>query len=80
LKETVREKYNHKFISACVFSLLGGLIYVHEWNNLQYASSAAFLLAVYSNYLSAAKAQLNCPEGQIQPRELLNFVKSQVSI
>ncbi|KAK2381403.1 cellulase [Trifolium repens] len=55
----------------------GGLIYVHEWNNLQYASSAAFLLAVYSNYLSAAKAQLNCPEGQIQPQELLNFVKSQ---
>lgn len=55
----------------------GGLIYVHEWNNMQYASSAAFLLAVYSNYLSAAKAQLNCPEGQIQPQELLNFVKSQ---
>lgn len=55
----------------------GGLLYVREWNNMQYVSSAAFLLAVYSNYLSATKAQLNCPDGQIQPQELLNFVKSQ---
>ncbi|XP_057445233.1 endoglucanase 5 [Lotus japonicus] len=55
----------------------GGLVYVHDWNNLQYASSAAFLLAVYSNYLNAAKSQLNCPEGQIQPQELLSFAKSQ---
>ncbi|KAJ1427633.1 Six-hairpin glycosidase superfamily [Sesbania bispinosa] len=55
----------------------GGLVYVHDWNNMPYASSAAFLLAVYSNYLYAAKANLNCPEGQIQPQELLNFAKSQ---
>lgn len=53
---------------------------MHDWNNLQYASSAAFLLAVYSNYLNAAKSQLNCPEGQIQPQELLSFAKSQVCI
>ncbi|KAL9296287.1 hypothetical protein ACSQ67_022183 [Phaseolus vulgaris] len=55
----------------------GGLLYVREWNNLQYVSSATFLLAVYSNYLSATKANLNCPDGQTQPQELLNFVKSQ---
>ncbi|KAK7264116.1 hypothetical protein RJT34_31720 [Clitoria ternatea] len=55
----------------------GGLLYVHEWNNMQYVSSAAFLLAVYSNYLSASKAQLNCPDGQIQPQEVLNFAKAQ---
>lgn len=53
---------------------------MYEWNNLQYVSSAAFLSVVYSNYLSAAKAQLNCPDGQVQPQELLNFAKSQVSI
>jgi len=46
---------------------------------MQYVSSATFLLAVYSNYLSATKANLNCPDGQTQPQELLNFVKSQVS-
>jgi len=28
---------------------------------MKYASFAAFLLAVYSNYLSAAKAHPNCP-------------------
>ncbi|KAL4281486.1 hypothetical protein GQ457_03G005770 [Hibiscus cannabinus] len=55
----------------------GGLIYVRDWNNLQYASAASFLLAVYSDYLSAANAKLNCPDGQIQPQEVLHFAKSQ---
>lgn len=55
----------------------GGLMYVREWNNLQYASSAAFLLAVYSDSLSAANAKLTCPEGQIPPQALLDFARSQ---
>ncbi|KAL8465302.1 hypothetical protein ACS0TY_034707 [Phlomoides rotata] len=33
----------------------GGLLYLHEWNNLQYTASAAFLLVVYSDYLAKAK-------------------------
>lgn len=55
-------------------------MYVREWNNMQYASAAAFLTAVYSDYLSAANAKLTCPDGQIQPLELFNFAKSQVCI
>ncbi|XP_077219615.1 glycosyl hydrolase 9C1 [Tasmannia lanceolata] len=55
----------------------GGLLYVDEWNNMQYVSSSSFLLAVYSGYLSAANSQLNCPEAQIQPLELLKFAQSQ---
>ncbi|KAJ0959192.1 putative cellulase [Helianthus annuus] len=55
----------------------GGLLYLHEWNNMQYAASAAFLLAVYSDYLSAAKSVLKCPDADVQPRELLMFAKSQ---
>ncbi|XWS68489.1 hypothetical protein CRYUN_Cryun04dG0095000 [Craigia yunnanensis] len=55
----------------------GGLMYVREWNNMQYASAAAFLLAVYSDYLSAANAKLTCPDGQIQAHDVLNFAKSQ---
>lgn len=51
---------------------------MHQWNNMQYVSSAAFLLAVYSDYLSAANAELNCPNGIVQPQELLNFSGSQV--
>lgn len=53
-------------------------MYLHEWNNMQYVSSAAFLLAVYSDYLSAENAVLKCPDAQVQPYELLNFAKSQV--
>ncbi|KAK9025363.1 hypothetical protein V6N11_038232 [Hibiscus sabdariffa] len=55
----------------------GGLMYVHEWNNMQYASAASFLLAVYSDSLSAANSELTCPDGQVQPREILDFVRSQ---
>nr|GEV38072.1 endoglucanase 5 [Tanacetum cinerariifolium] len=55
----------------------GGLLYLHEWNNMQYSASAAFLLAVYSDYLSAAKLVLKCPDATVQPQELLGFAKSQ---
>ncbi|KAK2998376.1 hypothetical protein RJ639_023137 [Escallonia herrerae] len=47
----------------------GGLLYLHEWNNLQYVTSAAFLHAVYSDYLSTAKAVLKCPDAQLQPQD-----------
>ncbi|KAK3003370.1 hypothetical protein RJ639_018293 [Escallonia herrerae] len=55
----------------------GGLLYLHEWNNLQYVTSAAFLHAVYSDYLSIAKAVLKCPDAQLQPQDVLKFAKSQ---
>ena len=45
-----------KHLSAYI-SIPGGLMYVREWNNMQYASTAAFLLAVYSDYISAANAK-----------------------
>ncbi|XP_042512490.1 endoglucanase 5 [Macadamia integrifolia] len=55
----------------------GGLVHLHQWNNMQYASSAAFLLAVYSDYLSVTNAVLSCPGGQVQPEALLKFSQSQ---
>lgn len=70
-----RDSCLHKIESL---NLTGGLIYVREWNNMQYVSSAAFLLAVYSDYLSKAHSSLLCPDAQTQPRDLLNFAKSQV--
>ncbi|GKB67862.1 endoglucanase 5 [Tanacetum coccineum] len=42
--------------------------YSHEWNKKQYATSSAFLLAVYSDYLSAAQLVLKCPDGTVQPK------------
>uniref|UniRef100_A0A7N0ZXN9 Endoglucanase n=1 Tax=Kalanchoe fedtschenkoi TaxID=63787 RepID=A0A7N0ZXN9_KALFE len=56
----------------------GGLLYLHEWNNLQYVSAAAFLVSVYSDYLAAAYGVLKCPDGVVQPSEILSFSKSQV--
>ncbi|KAI4963314.1 hypothetical protein ZWY2020_015039 [Hordeum vulgare] len=58
----------------------GGMLYVRQWNNLQYASSAAFLLTVYSRYLAGAgaSARLRCPDAPaVPPSELLALARSQ---
>ncbi|XP_038971173.1 endoglucanase 13 isoform X1 [Phoenix dactylifera] len=55
----------------------GGLLYFDEWNNMQYVVTASFLLAVYSDLLSMKHAKLECPDGQVQPSELLKFAQSQ---
>nr|CAB3456986.1 unnamed protein product [Digitaria exilis] len=58
----------------------GGMLYVRQWNNLQYVSSAAFLLTAYSHYLSSSSsspALLQCPRGAATPAELLALARSQ---
>lgn len=56
----------------------GGLLYIRQWNNMQYVSNAAFLLTVYSDHLQATHQNLNCHKGQVGPEEMLAFAKSQV--
>ncbi|XP_072980908.1 endoglucanase 22-like [Typha angustifolia] len=56
----------------------GGMLYIRQWNNMQYVSSAAFLLATYSDYLADARQELQCPDGPVQPNELLDLAKAQV--
>ncbi|KAL7165534.1 hypothetical protein ACSBR2_041255 [Camellia fascicularis] len=56
----------------------GGLIFRQRWNNLQFVTSASFLLTVYSDYLSSARKNLKCASGSVSPSELLSFAKSQV--
>nr|AYP70933.1 endoglucanase 1 [Actinidia deliciosa] len=56
----------------------GGLIFRQRWNNLQFVTSASFLLTVYSDYLTSAGKNLNCGSGSVSPAELLSFAKSQV--
>ncbi|TKW20733.1 hypothetical protein SEVIR_4G108900v4 [Setaria viridis] len=34
----------------------GGMLYVRQWNNMQYVTSAAFLLSAYSGYLSSSSS------------------------
>lgn len=55
----------------------GGLLFVRQWNNMQYVTSAAFLLAVYSDYLTSSGRRVSCPDGTIGHRELLDFAKAQ---
>ncbi|KAI3866199.1 hypothetical protein MKX03_014925 [Papaver bracteatum] len=56
----------------------GGLIFRQHWNNLQFVTSASFLLSVYSDYLTTSRKTLTCAYGKFAPSQLLNFAKSQV--
>ncbi|XP_022958869.1 endoglucanase 14-like [Cucurbita moschata] len=56
----------------------GGLLYFADWNNLQYVTTATFLATVYSDYLAAKHAPMQCVGGLVQPSDLISFAKSQM--
>ncbi|KAK4489278.1 hypothetical protein RD792_005075 [Penstemon davidsonii] len=56
----------------------GGLIWFNEWNNLQYVTSALFIIAAYSDILAATNNKIQCAGGAVEPQELIHFVQSQV--
>ncbi|GFY99148.1 glycosyl hydrolase 9B8 [Actinidia rufa] len=56
----------------------GGMLFVRQWNNMQYVSSASFLLTVYSDFLRSSKQKLSCHGGAVGPEELLSLAKAQV--
>ncbi|KAL8266700.1 hypothetical protein R6Q59_004044 [Mikania micrantha] len=68
-------KYQQKaenFMCAClgksgrnVQKTPGGLIFRRRWNNLQFVTSASFLLTVYSDYLTSARRNLRCSSGTV---------------
>ncbi|XP_062077605.1 endoglucanase 11-like [Humulus lupulus] len=83
--EEYRSKGEH-YICACldknnvtnVRRTPGGLLYTRQWNNLQYVSNAAFLLTVYSDYLTTTGQMLHCQKGIVGPNEIFTFAKSQI--
>ncbi|XP_043700438.1 endoglucanase 11-like [Telopea speciosissima] len=86
---TVLEQYRSKaehYLCAClnkthklnVDRTPGGLLYVRQWNNMQYVSTSTFLLTVYSDYLQSSNQKLYCQRGVVEPQEMLLFAKSQV--
>ncbi|KAI5433006.1 hypothetical protein KIW84_020341 [Lathyrus oleraceus] len=85
--EQYRSKANH-YICAClnlnnasndnVDRTPGGLLYIRQWNNIQYVANAAFLLTVYSDHLLATNQKLQCPKGEVDSNEIFSFAKSQV--
>lgn len=83
-----REYKSHaeEFICSCiqkgnnnVKKTPGGLLY---WflprNNNQYVATATFVTTVYSIYLDAIMASVNCPGGAAHPSDLIASAKSQV--
>ena len=52
----------------------GGLLFRQRWNNMQFVTSASFLMTVYSDYLTSARKSMSCAS----PYELYNMAKSQV--
>ncbi|KAL1191431.1 Endoglucanase 14 [Cardamine amara subsp. amara] len=56
----------------------GGLLWFLPWNNLQYTTTASFVLSAYSKYLEAGKASIQCPNGVLHASDLLNLARSQV--
>ncbi|KAK9147284.1 hypothetical protein Scep_006041 [Stephania cephalantha] len=85
---SVLERYQQKaeyFMCSClgkgsknVQRTPGGLLFRQRWNNMQFVTSASFLLTVYSDYLSSSGKSLSCDSGTASPSELLAFAKSQV--
>lgn len=82
------EKYKQKaeyFMCSClgkgrrnVQRTTGGLLFRQRWNNLQFVTSASFLMTVYSDYLASSGRSLRCASGNVSPSALLSFAKSQV--
>ncbi|KAK7273717.1 hypothetical protein RIF29_14777 [Crotalaria pallida] len=74
-----------EFICACaqksnnnVAKTPGGLFKFLPDNNVQYVSTATFAMSVYSKYLTAKGASLQCSGGVVNPSDLKSLVRFQV--
>ncbi|BBM99335.1 endoglucanase [Marchantia polymorpha subsp. ruderalis] len=56
----------------------GGLFWIQPWNNMQFVTSAAFLLTVYADYLKAANQELTCSGSPVQTSELSGTAQKQI--
>lgn len=56
----------------------GGLLFHSGQSNLQYVTTATFLLTAYAKRLSAAKATLNCGGRRVTPTQLSSTAQKQV--
>ncbi|KAJ7960342.1 Endoglucanase [Quillaja saponaria] len=55
-----------------------GLLYIREWNNMQYVSTTTFLLTVYSDFLRNSNQKLSCNGEILDHEDILGFAKSQI--
>ncbi|KMT18186.1 hypothetical protein BVRB_2g023590 [Beta vulgaris subsp. vulgaris] len=61
-----------------IYKTSGGLLWFNDWDNLQYTSTATFVITIYADYLFASEKSLNCPSSLVNPPDLIAFAKSQV--
>ncbi|KAK6150697.1 hypothetical protein DH2020_015629 [Rehmannia glutinosa] len=65
--------------SATTYRTEGGLIWVSQWNVLQYSVASAFLALVYSDYmLTSSTKSLYCHGHLYKPMDIRNFAIMQV--
>lgn len=80
------KNYGEQFICNCiqkgssnVQKTTGGLLWWQPWNNLQYTTSALFIITTYADKLISTKNPLlHCPTGSVRPEDMIAFVRSQV--
>ncbi|KAL8050186.1 hypothetical protein ABFX02_06G066600 [Erythranthe guttata] len=79
------KQYGEEYVCNCmqkgnnnVRKTNGGLLWFQEWNNLQYVTTASFIITTYADILNAAKTTIQCPGGTVGPQDLITFAKSQV--
>ncbi|PWA45429.1 glycosyl hydrolase 9B13 [Artemisia annua] len=56
----------------------GGLLFKMDDSNMQYVTSASFLLVTYAKYLTQAKKVVNCGGSIVTPKRLRSIAKKQV--
>ncbi|KAK8954510.1 Endoglucanase 11 [Platanthera zijinensis] len=89
IQQKVLKQYKSKaehYICSClnknnntnILRTPAGLLYIRPWNNMQYVSTAAFLLTIYSDHLaSSPHKQIHCHDGAAQAGALMALAKSQ---
>lgn len=56
----------------------GGLLYYMTNSNMQYVTSASFLLTTYARYLTAARRTVNCGGRRVTAAQLFSVAQRQV--
>ncbi|KAG6415934.1 hypothetical protein SASPL_123353 [Salvia splendens] len=55
-----------------------GLMWFIPWNNLQYVTSATFLMTTYAQVLAKTNTTIQCPGGNVASNDLLGLARYQV--
>jgi len=66
------------FLRVTCLCYAGGMYWINPWNNMQYVSTAAFLLTVASDYYTAAGQQLSHCSSSVTNAQLFAAGKAQV--